>query len=104
MSFRDSFPFLSIGRHKGTGQAFVQFNGHRYYLGKWDSPKSKERYSRFAAELAVSPIVAKPTTPASEITMVELVLPISTSLRATTGRTGSRPRTCHTQNRNQGSA
>ena len=32
--------------HKGSGQAFVQVNGRRHYLGKWDSPKSKERYAR----------------------------------------------------------
>ena len=31
--------------HKGSGQAFVQVKGHRHYLGKWDSPKSKEAYA-----------------------------------------------------------
>ena len=30
-------------RHKGAGQAFVQVNGRRHYLGKWDSPRSKDR-------------------------------------------------------------
>jgi integrase len=60
--------------HKGTGQAFVQVNGRRHYLGKWDSPKSKERYSRFVAELAVSPTMdpLPPTTPVTELTVVEL--------------------------------
>lgn len=61
--------------HKGSGQAFVQIRGHRHYLGVWGSPKSKERYSRFVAELAVS-IAAAPAppsaTPASPITVVEL--------------------------------
>ena len=42
--------------HKGSGQAFVQVKGRRHYLGKWDSPQSKERYSALVAELAVSPI------------------------------------------------
>ena len=63
-------------RHKGSGQAFVQVNGRRHYLGKWDSPKSKEAYARFVAELAVSPAATKAvplTTPASQFTVVELV-------------------------------
>ena len=61
--------------HKGSGQAFVQVNGRRHYLGKWDSPESKERYAAFVAELAVCPTAATPlplTTPASQITVVEL--------------------------------
>lgn len=62
-------------RHKGSGQAFVQIKGRRHYLGKWDSPKSKERYSAFVAELVVKPALELPTTPAtlaSELTVVEL--------------------------------
>ena len=35
-------------RHKGSGQAFVQVNGQRHYLGKWDSPRSKEPQERQA--------------------------------------------------------
>jgi integrase len=61
--------------HKGTGQAFVQIKGRRLYLGKWDSPTSKERYARFVAELAVCSNATKPlplTTPAAPITVVEL--------------------------------
>jgi hypothetical protein len=42
--------------HKGSGQAFVQIKGQRYYLGKWNTSASKERYAAFIAELAVSPI------------------------------------------------
>ena len=49
--------------HKGTGQAFVQVHGKRHYLGKWDSPKSKERYAAFVAELAVKPAFTTPITP-----------------------------------------
>ena len=62
-------------RHKGSGQAFVQIKSRRHYLCKWDSPKSKERYSAFVAELAVKPAPELPTTPAtfaSELTVVEL--------------------------------
>jgi hypothetical protein len=61
--------------HKGTGQAFVQVQGRRHYLGKWDSPRSKERYAAFVAELAVCPTAATllpPPSPVSPITVVEL--------------------------------
>ena len=60
--------------HKGTGQAFVQVKGRRHYLGKWDSPKSKEAYARFVAELAVRPVDSPPTLPitTSELIVVEL--------------------------------
>jgi hypothetical protein len=42
--------------HKGSGQAFVQIKGKRHYIGKWDTPASKEAYSRFVAELAAAPV------------------------------------------------
>ncbi len=60
--------------HKGSGQAFVQIKGKRHYLGSFGSPKSKEAYSRFVAELAVNPVTSPcpaATTPAA-ITVVEL--------------------------------
>jgi hypothetical protein len=41
--------------HKASGQAFVQLKGHRFYLGKHGTPESEEKYSRFIAELLVSP-------------------------------------------------
>lgn len=50
--------------HRGSGQAFVQIKGRRHYLGKWDTPESKERYSRFVAELAANAVLAVP--PATE--------------------------------------
>ena len=49
-----SFSIPKYRRHKGTGQSFVQVNGKRHYLGKFGTPESKQRYSRFIAELAVS--------------------------------------------------
>ena len=60
--------------HKGSGQAFVQVNGRRHYLGKWDSPTSKERYAAFIAELAVRPAALPPTATQSDaqITITEL--------------------------------
>ncbi|HLA85276.1 MAG TPA: hypothetical protein VJL29_10820 [Thermoguttaceae bacterium] len=41
MSTRPGF-VSKYRHHKGPGQAFVQVNGRRIYLGKWDSPKCKE--------------------------------------------------------------
>ena len=62
--------------HKGSGQAFVQVKGSRHYLGKWDSPRSKERYAAFVAELALSPSTTEPLpfiTSTSQFTVVELI-------------------------------
>ena len=36
--------------HKGSGQALVQVNGHRIYLGKYGSEVSREKYRRTVAE------------------------------------------------------
>jgi hypothetical protein len=58
--------------HKGSGQAFVQVNGRRHYLGKWDTPQSKERCAAYVAELAVCPTPLPLATPASAITVIEL--------------------------------
>ena len=33
-----------------SGQAFVEFNGERFYLGKFDSPESRAKYHRLAGE------------------------------------------------------
>jgi hypothetical protein len=57
-STKVSFPKYHL--HKGSGQAFVQIKGKRYYLGVFDSPASRQAYSRFVAEMAASPISAPP--------------------------------------------
>ena len=36
--------------HKGSGQALVQINGERIYLGKYGSEESKEKFRRLVAE------------------------------------------------------
>lgn len=60
--------------HRGSGQAFIQIKGKRHYLGKFDSPQSKEAYSRFVAELAVDPVPTTPTTtPKESLTVLELI-------------------------------
>jgi len=58
--------------HKGSGQAFVQVNGRRHYLGRWNTQATEERYAAFVAKLAVCPTSLPLTTPASAITVVEL--------------------------------
>ncbi len=58
-------------RHKGSGQAFVQVNGRRHYLGKWDSPKSREAYARFVAELAANSVLTVPVA-TEGLTVVEV--------------------------------
>jgi hypothetical protein len=67
-------PVPKYRHHKGSGQAFVQLAGNRRYLGKWNTPASKERYARFVAELAINPIVPVPApTTAAKMTVVELI-------------------------------
>jgi len=61
--------------HKGSGQAFVQVKGKRFYLGVYGTPDSKERYSRFIAELASTPrpsIAPVHDAGADTITVVEV--------------------------------
>src|SRR4051794_14950677 len=36
--------------HAGTGQAVVTLNGKDIYLGKYDTPQSREQYGRLIAE------------------------------------------------------
>ncbi len=36
--------------HKPSGQAVVTLAGHDYYLGKWQTPESKQEYDRLVAE------------------------------------------------------
>jgi len=70
-----SFSVPKYRHHKGSGQAFVQVKGKRHYLGTFGSPKSKEAYSRFIAELAASPVTTPAPTPvksAAGLTVVEL--------------------------------
>jgi integrase len=60
--------------HKGSGQAFVQVKGKRHYLGSFGSPKSKEAYARFVAELAVNSVATLPLATADKpaLAVVEL--------------------------------
>ena len=46
--------------HKGSGQALVQINGERIYLGKYGSAESEEKYKRLVAEYLSSGQSRKP--------------------------------------------
>ena len=67
--------FPPYAHHKSSGRAYVYWQGRRYYLGKFGSPKSRERYARFIAELAAAPSARTPAVlPAAQpdLTIVEL--------------------------------
>lgn len=70
-------PRLPKYRRHSSGQAFVEINGHRHYLGVYGSDQSKERYQRIIAELCTRPNAAlankSPVDRADGITVVELV-------------------------------
>ncbi len=60
----------SFRHHKDSGQGFLELDGQRHYLGRFDLPETQERYHRLIAEwlandrqLSVDP---------SDITIVEL--------------------------------
>ena len=65
--------------HKGSGQALVQINGVRVYLGTYDSEESKEKYQRLVSEWLsngrqrVSPPAADPQAKAA-LPIKELIL------------------------------
>jgi integrase len=61
--------------HKGSGQALVEINGRRIYLGKYGSDGSRERYRRVVGEwLACSGRPAEPSQRDSVVSVNELLL------------------------------
>jgi integrase len=61
--------------HRGSGQAFVQHRGKRFYLGVHGTEDSREKYRQFVAELMKSPTITPSIVEAPErvdITVVEL--------------------------------
>ena len=41
--------------HKGSGQALVQLDGRRIYLGRYGTPESKEQYRRLVTKWLSQP-------------------------------------------------
>ncbi len=68
--------------HKGSGQALVQINGERIYLGKHGSAESKEKYQRIIAEWLVSVSEPKQGDAASPATAIRHDLPVNEMLLA----------------------
>ena len=61
--------------HKGSGQALVQINGRRIYLGTYGSEQSKERYRRLVAKhLQSSEAAPPPSASAADLTVNELIV------------------------------
>ncbi len=68
---RGSLP--SYRHHKATDQAVVTFNGFDHYLGRYNTPQSKEEYGRVLAEFAATGRVTKGTAEKAPITVVEVL-------------------------------
>ena len=60
-----------LRHHKASGQAFVELNGRRFYLGKHDSPEAEQAYHQRIAEWIASGREAPVTQ--DQLTVVELV-------------------------------
>ena len=58
-------------RPRGPDNGFVEVDGHRYYLGPYDSARSRERYARLLAERETSGGLLTPRD--DDITVAELV-------------------------------
>ena len=68
-SRRDRVP--SYRHHKPTGQAFVELNGKRHYLGKFGTPGSRAEYKRMVAEWETRG--RRPLVEPFDLTVVELL-------------------------------
>ena len=63
--------------YKPKNLGMVVIDGHAHYLGKYDSPESRERYHRLIAEFHAgrhAPATAHPPRTASGLTVNELIL------------------------------
>lgn len=61
--------------HRGSGQALVQINGERIYLGKYGTHSSKERYRKIVAEWLTS--ANKPSSVSTLAAAVRLDISVS---------------------------
>lgn len=57
--------------HKATGQAVVTIRSKDYYLGKYDSPESREKYQRLIAQYLAVGGVIQPVGRIETITVAE---------------------------------
>ncbi len=60
--------------HNGSGQALVEIGGRRVYLGKHNSPESREKYRRLVAELMSPKGVGPVAMPGASLRINGLIL------------------------------
>ena len=61
-------------KHRASGQAVVTLNGKDHYLGKYDSPESKDAYQRLLAEWMTSHRQLPSTSALDAPTIDEIIL------------------------------
>ena len=60
--------------HKGSGQALIQIQGRRIYLGPHNSPESKEKYRQYIAQLAAPSSTVQDCQPDDPLLINALIL------------------------------
>ena len=60
--------------HKGSGQALIQIEGRRIYLGPYNSPESKEKYRQYIAQLAAPSSTVQDCQPDDPLLINALIL------------------------------
>ena len=60
--------------HKASGQARVLIRGRHVYLGKFNSPESREKYRRTLAEMGSPAADVPPAADDDGLTIVEMLL------------------------------
>src|SRR3954462_1506089 len=63
-----------LRKHKARGQAFVEINGRRQYLGPWNSPASKREYDRIIDEWKASGRSPAYGKPEHVVSVVEVIV------------------------------
>ena len=71
MASRRSNRLPSFRHHKASGQGFVEIQGHRHYLGRYELPETRRKYERLIAEWLANGR-ALPVDP-DEITVCEVL-------------------------------
>jgi hypothetical protein len=61
-------------RRRGSGQALVEIDGRRLYLGRQNSGESREKYRRLIAELMSQRPAVTPLPPFDSPTLGRLIL------------------------------
>jgi integrase len=69
---RNSVPPYKL--HKPSGQARIRLNGNDIYLGKYDSPESRQEYARIVAELSNPQSTSKSALPGPGRTVNEILV------------------------------